>query len=248
MYKHIVERDEARAHGVTVCIPYFNESQETIERAVQSALDQTVKPREIIIVDDGSEQPHIPVLMTEYSPLIRTTKITNRGLPAARNTALMLAKGEFFLPLDSDDWIDSRYIELTLPVIKAGADVVLVGLQEHGDAPRNRDYMPGYDMPLANVTEKLLWTMNRYFYCALMRTELLREIGGYHPAMAGWPGISGGYEDWDMWIDLTRRKARFACVNETLLNYTTKADSMLLRAERNKGILVDEMRRHHRCR
>lgn len=232
---------------ITVCIPYHNETQETLTRAVSSVLEQTTPVTEIIIVDDGSEQPHVPEWVRDGFPdePIRTFRVTNRGLPAARNTALMLAKGAFFLPLDSDDWIEPTYVEKTLPVALAGSDVVLVGLQEHGDAPRNREYMPGFDRPAHEVTEKILWQYNRFFYCALFRTDLLREIGGYHPRMAGWPGVYGGYEDWDLWIDLKRRKATFGCVNEILLNYSTHSDSMLTRAERNREQLVSEMRRHH---
>lgn len=244
MHAVIRERDEVAPGGVTVCIPYYNEPIEMLGRAVRSALDQTEPPREVIIIDDGSRWPEIP---ESFSPEAKVVHVTNRGLPSARNTALMLARGEFFLPLDSDDWIEPSYIEDTLPLIEK-ADVVLVGLKEHGEPPRNCEYMPGYNLPVEQITEQALWQMNRFFYCALMRTQLLKEIGGYHSRMAGWPGVNGGYEDWDLWIDLKHRQARFSWIDKILLNYTTKASSMLTLAERNKGILIDEMRRHHEGR
>jgi glycosyltransferase involved in cell wall biosynthesis len=246
-YQMIKERDEAVPHGVTVCVPYFNEPQDMLERAVQSMLDQTVKPREIILVDDGSEQPHIPEIVAGHDETISSVRVTNRGLPAARNTALMRARGEFFVPLDSDDWVEPTYLEHTLACI-GDAQVCIVGLSERGEAPRNREYMPGFDQDPNDVTEKVLWNYNRFFYCALFRTQLLKDIGGYHPAMAGWPGVNGGYEDWDVWIDLRRRGVKIAACREILLNYTTKPESMLLKAERNRAQLVDEMRRHHGCR
>jgi glycosyltransferase involved in cell wall biosynthesis len=228
--------------NVTVCIPYHNESKELLGRAINSVLNQTRPPTEIIVVDDGSRFPHIPLEFVDET--VRVARVTNRGLPAARNTALMLARCSYFLPLDSDDWIEPTYIEKTLPLAVAGADVVLVGLQEYGET-RQSSYMPGYDRHPDEVTEKVLWQMNRFFYCALFRTNLLREVGGYHSQMAGWPGVSGGYEDWDLWIDLKRRDARFDCVNEILLNYTTSPDGMLAKAERNREQLVNEMHRHH---
>lgn len=237
----IQERDDALEgnHGVTVCIPYHNEPMEVLLRAIKSVFEQTVQPLEIIVVDDGSDNEIILV-----DKKIRIVRVTNRGLPAARNTGLMLAKGTAFLPLDADDWIEPTYIEKTLPKL-GNADVVLVGLQEHGDV-RKSNYMPGYDRNVEGVTEEILWQYNRFFYCALFRTELLREIGGYHPAMAGWPGVHGGYEDWDVWIDLRRRGARFEQVNEILLNYNTQGPGMLTRAETNRQVLIDEMKRHHR--
>lgn len=220
--------------GVTVCVTYHNEELWMLQRAVDSATNQTVSPLEVLVIDDGSQ--------TEVSlRQARVVRVTNRGLPAARNVGLMLAKGDAFLPLDADDWIEPTYIEKTLPLLE---DVVLVGLQEHGPT-RTGTYMPGYDRPHAQVTLDVMWQYNRFFYCALMRTQLLREIGGYNPRMAGGWGVNGGYEDWDMWIDLMNRGARFSAVNEVLLNYTTKAESMLIAAERNREVLVAEMRRHH---
>lgn len=240
-YQMIKERDDGR-NGVTVCITYFNEDLETLGRAYASAQNQTVKPYEIIVIDDGSDEPLAERLTPSWAGP-HVTRVTNRGLPAARNTALMLAKGSAFLPLDADDWIEPTYIEKAFPLL-ADADVVLTGLQEHGPT-RNGTYMAGFDRPFDQVDEETLWQYNRFFYCSLFRTELLREVGGYNPRMAGGWGVSGGYEDWDLWIDLKRRGARFAAVNEVLFHYTTKPDSMLTRAEQNRQALVDEMRRHH---
>lgn len=254
-YANIVERDQAIAelnraqNGVTVCIPTHNDA-DVLQIALESVLGQTVPPFEVIVVDDGADN-EVQLLIDEKHPDqyphidVRVVRITNRGLPAARNTGLMLARGSAFLPLDADDWLDEHYIEKTLPLL-VDADVVLVGLQEHGPT-RNGTYMPGYDRPFDQVDEEILWQYNRFFYCSLFRTKTLREIGGYHSAMAGWPGVYGGYEDWDVWIDLKRRETRFAAINEVLFHYTTKPDSMLTRAETNREALVSEMRRHHRC-
>lgn len=251
-YNALVERDAALAEleraraGVTVCVTYHDEPQDVLWRALDSALKQTVKPYEIIIVDDGSEARPLNVVWQNPNELqIRCVSVTNRGLPAARNVGLMLAKTEAFLPLDADDWLDPAYIEKTLPLL-ADADVVLTGLQEHGPT-RNGTYLPGYDRPYDQVTLEMLWQMNRFYYCSLFRTETLREIGGYNPLMAGPWNEGGGYEDFDVFIDLMTREARFACCPEILFNYSTAStDSMVHRAARNQDALHAEMRRHHR--
>lgn len=241
--------------NVTACVPYHNEDLEILGRALTSLGAQTVAPHEIIVVDDGSDRPlniiDVWGLLGEgdirnAEGSVRVVRVTNRGLPAARNTGLMLAQGEGIVFLDADDWLREDFIEKTVPLFP-DHDIVLVGLQEHGPT-RNGRYDPGYDRPFDQVTVDLLLNdYNRFFYCALMRVSLMREIGGYHPAMAGWPGVSGGFEDWTTWIDLMKRGARFAAVNEPLLNYNTATpNSMLARAERNREALVAEMRRHHR--
>lgn len=250
-YSAIVDRDEAIAEleraraGVTVCITYHDEPDDLLTRALNSALLQTVAPYEVIVIDDGSAQRPMNVVWTNPDgPKLRVVTVTNRGLPAARNVGLMLAKTEAFLPLDADDWLDLAYIEKTLPLL-ADADVVLTGLQEHGPS-RNGTYLPGYDRPYDQVDLDLMWATNRFYYCSLFRTETLREVGGYNPLMAGPWNEGGGYEDHDLWIDLMTRGARFACCNDILFNYSTESTtSMVHRAAQNVVALHAEMRRHH---
>jgi glycosyltransferase involved in cell wall biosynthesis len=250
MHDVILERDAALAElhrlrsGVTVVITYHNEPHEMLRRAWQSLVQQTVSPCELIIVDDGSDPPLAAWTTAARFPA-RLFNITNRGLPAARNAGLMLANTEAILFLDADDWLEPTYLEKTLPLL-ADADVVLTGLQEHGPS-RNGCYKPGYDKPWNLVTLEDLWSMNRFFYCSLFRTQTLREVGGYNPLMAGTWNRDGGYEDHDLWLDLMTRGAGFAAIDEPLFNYSTATtDSMVHRAARNRDALTAEMRRHHR--
>lgn len=250
MHAVILERDAALAElarateGVTVVITYHSEPHETLARAWQSVVQQTLPPRELLIIDDGSAQPLGAWDQAAAFPT-RVFGITNRGLPAARNAGLMLARTEAILFLDADDWLDPAYLEKTLPLL-ADADVVLTGLQEHGPS-RQGCYKPGYDRAWHLVTVEDLWRMNLFFYCSLFRTQVLREIGGYNPLMAGAWNRDGGYEDHDVWLDLMTRGARFAAIDEPLFNYSTATtDSMVHRAARNRDALAAEMRRHHR--
>ena len=233
------------AMEVTVVIPCF-EQAEYLPKALASVLAQTVPALEVIVVDDGTTGDSVheatkPFMADNFRAptLVRYVRITNRGLPGARNTGLMLANGQAFLPLDADDWIQNTYLERTLPVLAAGADVVCVGLQEHGPT-RNGTYFPGYDRALEQLTLEAEQQQNRLFYCSLFRTDLLRQVGGYNGRMVR------GYEDWDLWIGLMARGVRLASVNEVLFNYRTRPDSMLADTEANwRQWNIDEMRRHH---
>ena len=228
----------AGALGVTVCVPCF-EQAEWLEGALGSVQAQSIPPLETLVIDDGSSQreaDEIREICRRYGATC--VSVTNRGLPNARNTGLMLARGEAFLPLDADDWIDPQYLEKTLPWL-GHADVVCVGLQEHGD--RSGTFMPGFDRPLEDVSTELEWTMNRVYYCSLYRTSLLRSVGGYNGRMVT------GYEDWDLTLDLMTRGARFVAVNEILFHYRTRPDGLLAAAERHhRDDNLAEMRRHHR--
>lgn len=238
----MLERDAALAgdDGVTVVIPCFDQ-QEWLPESLGSVLAQTLPPREVFVIDDGSARPVAPEvarLTLDTTIPVRCVRVANRGLPGARNTGLMLARGHAFLPLDADDWIEPTFIERTLPLLDDGADVVCVGLQEHGE--RTGRYTPGCELGLEALTVDAERASNRLFYCSLFRTALLRECGGYNGRMIN------GYEDWDLWVDLMQRDARLVSVDEPLFNYRTRKGSMLAVTEAKwRDWNLDEMARHH---
>ncbi len=90
---------------VSTIIPVFNRA-ELLREAVQSVLDQTYRPIEIIIVDDEStdETPGtIHELISRHPAIIRTARQKNSGPGVARETGRQMAQGEFIQYLDSDD-------------------------------------------------------------------------------------------------------------------------------------------------
>lgn len=92
---------------VSVIIPTYNRAK-TIERAVDSALGQTWKSIEVIVVDDGSADHTLEVL-AKYGDKIRVIPQKNQGPSAARNTGIRAARGEVISFLDSDDsWLPEK--------------------------------------------------------------------------------------------------------------------------------------------
>ena len=95
---------------VSVVIPCYN--RETfIADAIESALAQTHQNLEILVVDDGSSDGTETVIKRYLNdPRVRYFKHeTNRGIPAARNTAIRQARGEYVALLDSDDmWLPNK--------------------------------------------------------------------------------------------------------------------------------------------
>ncbi len=100
--------------SVSCVVPVFNRAA-TIRRAVESVLAQDYRPLELIVVDDGSTDatPEILVTLEEEAckraiPL-RRIRQENRGVSAARNTGIRLARGAWIALLDSDDaWAPTK--------------------------------------------------------------------------------------------------------------------------------------------
>ena len=97
---------------ISIIIPAFN-SEDTLERCVESAKNQTYKNLEIIIIDDGStdQTSELGKNLEKTDERVKYIFQENRGLPSARNRGKKLATGEYLFFLDSDDTIDLNLIE-----------------------------------------------------------------------------------------------------------------------------------------
>jgi hypothetical protein len=96
----------------SVIIPAHN-SDATIRQTLDSALDQTVVPDEILVMDDGSADQTASILES-YGSRITSFWQPNGGVVSARNALCKLAKGEFIAFLDSDDLWHPKYLEMQL--------------------------------------------------------------------------------------------------------------------------------------
>ena len=121
---------------ISVLITNCNYGQYVCE-AIQSALDQTAQPDEIIIVDDGSTDDSIQRIEAAFSEnnLVRLLKQDNGGHITAFNTAIQHSTGDIIFFLDADDYYAPNHIEGCLNVFKQEpkVDFVFTAYQYTGD-------------------------------------------------------------------------------------------------------------------
>ena len=106
---------------ISVVIPLYNKAAE-IERALRSVLEQSVQPREVIVVDDGSTDGSAEIVERIASPIVRLVRQTNAGVSAARNRAIEMAVGRWIAFLDGDDWWQRDYLANMAWLIKLYPD------------------------------------------------------------------------------------------------------------------------------
>ena len=107
-----------RRMNISVIIPTFNRAH-TLTRALDSVLAQSYLPKEIIVVDDGSND-ETGVLLENY-PVIKYVKLAeNSGVSHARNVGIEGACGEWIALLDSDDaWLPVKLAKQVAAVEQA---------------------------------------------------------------------------------------------------------------------------------
>lgn len=107
---------------VSILIPCFN-AQQWIAAAIESALEQSWQPCEVIVVDDGSTDDSLKIIKS-FGDRIRFETGSNRGGNAARNRLLELSGGEWLQYLDADDYLLPGKIEHQLAALQPGTDVI----------------------------------------------------------------------------------------------------------------------------
>ena len=109
--------------NVSIIIPTYNRAH-LIERAIDSALNQTIPGDEIIVVDDDSTD-NTEAVIAKYNEAVRYFKIPNAGAGAARNFAIRESNNPFVAFLDSDDeWMPHK-LDLQRNLLQARPDILL---------------------------------------------------------------------------------------------------------------------------
>ena len=103
---------------VTVIIPSYNRAH-CIEKAIRSALAQTVSDAEILIADDGSTDDTEGVVSGLGSPRVRYVRQQNAGCSSARNFGVSHARSRYVAFLDSDDEWDPQWLAVALAALES---------------------------------------------------------------------------------------------------------------------------------
>ena len=102
---------ESNPPSITVIVPLYNKANE-IERSLQSIYHQTVTGYELIIIDGGSTDGSLEIAESHMNDSrIRLVHQKSKGLPAARNEAIALSRGELIAFLDADDEWHPDFLE-----------------------------------------------------------------------------------------------------------------------------------------
>jgi len=184
-----------------------------VGEAVESALEQTIAPHEIIVCDDGSTDD-IEKALRAYRDRIRFIRKENGGEASAKNTASRAATGEFIVLLDADDVFLPERLEALRELAEARPDLDILTtdayLEIDGSIAR-RCYGPHHQFVVGDQRRGIL-ERNFVFGLAAVRRERLLDAGGFDESILQ-------TTDWDCWIRLILGGSRAGLVAEPLARY-----------------------------
>ena len=156
---------------ISVIIPVYN-TENFLDRCLKSIVSQNLKEIEIIIVNDNSPD-NSKVIIEKYASedrrVVVINKKENKGLSAARKSGLEIAKGEYILHIDSDDWIEPNYFyDMYNLAKKENADIVI------------SDYYKDYD------NGEILYEIDQKKDFLLEKKEVINNIFSMKSAPAVW--------------------------------------------------------------
>ncbi|MGC9611137.1 MAG: glycosyltransferase [Minisyncoccia bacterium] len=217
-----MDKENGNKPLVSVVIPSYNSAKYILE-AVDSALGQTYQPLEIIVVNDGSTDDTEKILES----YVKTNRIRyiyqqNKGLAGARNTGFRAAKGKYVALLDSDDLFLPKKIERQVEYLEnhSECDVCYCDLWHFFEGKPEENLKLNYEYHSGpDVFRELLHKNFINPLSVVLRRSVLENIGYFNEKFFR-------SEDWEYWIKLAYRGARFCFLPEILARYRMRKESL----------------------
>lgn len=204
---------------LSVIIPCYN-SGAYLPDALES-VDQAVKYAgfkcEVIVIDDGSTDPHTKKLLSQlpdrgYIVLAQS----NGGPAAARNTGIRAAKGKYLLFLDSDNKVKDHFIKTAIDILETTSSVDLV----HGKA----DFFGESDSPRflsAPFDLNKILACNYIDICCIVKRKVCIDMGGFDEERS-----IIGFEDWEFYIRAHLKGYKFHYIDNSVYDYRILSNSL----------------------
>ena len=221
---------------ISVVIPLYNKAS-TIYTTLISVLAQSVRPREVIVIDDGSTDGSAEIVeqMIADKPHVKLVRQANAGVSAARNRAIEMAQGEWVALLDGDDIWSPEYLKAVHEMIERWPECGAYGTGFYVED--NMRSIVGSTPKQTGKVDFFTESMHRYVLipsATTLRRDLVLRLGGF-PV-----GMRMG-EDQYLWTKIAR-EAEVAFWAQPMIIYQKSASNRsasIYRAEQSEFSLED---------
>ncbi len=206
---------------VSVVIPAYN-AQPYLGDTLQSALGQTYRSFEIIVVDDGSTDDTGAIAESYRERGVIVLSQTNAGAAAARNRALSVARGKLVALLDSDDLWQPDYLETMVQFLDRHAEVSIAFCDSRffGESKfAGKTYQEVYPPTPPITFAKVAGGVSHICLDAVLRRDVFSRVGMFDETLRA-------VEDFDLWLRALQVGCRIEPVPRVLVDYRRHAASV----------------------
>lgn len=164
--------------NISIIIPVYN-SEDDLERCLDSVLAQSHQKIEVVVVDDGSTDRSGEILdrYAKADGRVRVIHQNNGGRSSARNTGIREATCPYIMFVDSDDFVNSRFCELAYnTIVNEHADIVCFGFTKVSNKGRDQFVTYSENRELSQEQGMKLLIDDSYAWDKIYRSELFRGI------------------------------------------------------------------------
>lgn len=188
---------------VAVIIPVYRAT--FLAEALASVFAQTVRPDEVIVVDDGSpDRAALSAVVELYGRRVRVLQQDNRGAGAARNAGILATAAEFVGLLDADDRWSPDFLRQQLAVMRASPDIDVVyanGVFVGGPLDGQSFMSACPSVPQVTFERLLAQECTVLLSAVVARRAAIVAAGGFDESLRRG-------QDFDLWLRMARRGSR----------------------------------------
>jgi glycosyltransferase involved in cell wall biosynthesis len=185
---------------VTVVIPAYN-SARYVGQALDSVYAQTFRDYEVILVNDGSgdREQLEDVVRAHPQPIVYVSQ-ENKGVAAARNAAIRIARGELYAQLDADDQWTPDYLQVQVKILSDNPEVALVYPNATiivDDSDERLEFMKVSPSEGEVSFRSLVRQQCTVMTCVTARMDVIRGVGLFDESLRS-------VEDFDLWLRIVK--------------------------------------------
>ncbi len=208
---------------ISIITPVFNPPADVFEELIESVLEQTYTNFELCLGNFG-DAPEIDAMIARYARMDKRVKhlsfSKNLGIAGNSNQILEKTKGEFIALLDHDDTLSPDALYENAKMLNDKPYDFIYSDKDKIDEAGNR-----FD-PLFKPHEspEMLLNINYLTHLNVMRTEIVRKIGGWDP-------VTDGAQDWDLFLRVIDASKHVGFIPKVLYHWRVIATSTAMSIE-----------------
>jgi glycosyltransferase involved in cell wall biosynthesis len=209
---------------VSIVIACYNDP--FVEDAVKSALKQTYKNKEVILINDGSTDTSTLKILDALKPKVQVFRQQeNSGQSNARNNGIKRAKGKYILNLDSDDFFEPEFVGMAVEHMEDSEDIKIVTCKARRFSKKGEiDIFT----PRGGKLDQFLFH-NSALGSSMFRKKDWEHCGGYEENL---PIL--GFEDWELFLNMLKGGGIAYVIPKVLFHYRVREGSTTDRIKKEK--------------